>query len=94
MGKHYMLDLTGAKKPPWWKDGDPLVIDLVPGKYGYDFDVNMATLPEQVKERAYECLLSKKDIGWQRDACDIVFDYPFGVNEESIREYGAKLIAV
>lgn len=86
------VDLTDAIKPPYWKDGDPLLIPVTEGNYDCDYDVEEYKLPVEFMDRMKECSLFRKSNETVRLWGDIIESSPVGVNKKELVKNRARLV--
>ena len=90
----FIADLSGcAEKPYWWRDGDPLVFQVVRGKHYLDFDVDESCLPKELIERMYECSICRAKAAriLEGGEVDEAASIPFGFDLYDLKEFGGTL---
>lgn len=88
----YLLDLTNAEKPKFWKPGDPLLIPCETGKHHLAYDILMDELPKEFAERMDECSMREIPPESIRRNGDLIEKRPVGFHESDLVYYGAVLI--
>lgn len=80
MQQRYILDISGALRPRWFKESDPVHIPIIKGEHDHDYDLITSELPEEFVERLYHCLLESHGPCFAYMAGDEAMKKPIGVN--------------